>query len=141
MHTTAFLFLLAKAAYTDYREKRLPDSCIAGLFILAASAACVCEEPAFPDRLAGFFAVSAPLFLLALFVPGSFGGGDIKLTAACGLFLGVRAELTAFFYALCGAGIYSVYLVLYKNKSKKEEFALGPFLASGVCLSLFFPVF
>lgn len=132
---------MARAAFIDYKRKRLPDSCIAGLFIVAALAACVCESPALSDRLLGLPAVSVPMLVLTLFVPGAFGGGDIKLTAACGLFLGARSELWAFFYGLCGAGVYSVYLILCKNKSKKEEFALGPFLASGVCLSLIFPVF
>lgn len=139
--TTTFLIVSGLAAYVDFREKRLPDKYIAGLFIIASIAAFVCREPPFSDRIFGFAAVSIPMLLLTILVPGAFGGGDIKLTAACGLFLGLRLEAAAFFYALCTGSVYSLYLIFCKNKSKKEEFAFGPFLVFGVYLACIFPVF
>lgn len=141
MFTTAFLALLGRAGYVDFRERRIPDRCTAGLFAIAVSAAVFCNGPPFADRLLGLAAVSVPMLALTLFVPGAFGGGDIKLMAASGLFLGAGTELSAFFYALCGGGIYSLYLVFCKSKSKKEEFAFGPFLVLGIYLALIFPVF
>ena len=37
----------------------------------------------------GGLAVSLPMYLMTLAVPESFGGGDIKLMAVCGLILGI----------------------------------------------------
>mgnify|MGYP000921609832 CR=1 FL=1 len=47
------------------------------------------------SNLIGFFAVSVPLLLLSVATKGGMGGGDIKLTAVCGLILGWQNSLLA----------------------------------------------
>lgn len=47
-----------------------------------------CSEHGLIDRLIGALIVSVPMLLLALAIPGAFGGGDIKLMAVSEHFLG-----------------------------------------------------
>ncbi|MDO4566903.1 MAG: A24 family peptidase, partial [Oscillospiraceae bacterium] len=90
------------------------------------------------ERLIGVFAVSLPLLLITLFIPGAFGGGDIKLMAVCGFALGWRLALLAAFIGILTGGIYGVYLLAAKKKERKEHFAFAPFLSLGCAVSLLF---
>lgn len=141
MLTTTFLILLTSAAYIDFKRKRIPDRIVFCIFFVAFTGLFFMETPVIAQKAAGIFVVSVPMLLAALCAPGAFGGGDIKFMAACGLFLGAEAVFYSFFYSLILGGIYSVYLVLYKNKAGKTEFAFGPFLASGIILRLIFQGF
>ena len=74
------------------------------------------------------------MFLMTLAVPGSFGGGDIKLAGATGLVLGLPASLTASCLGLTGFVMYGCMVCLwnrFKGKRDKEAFPVGPFLAGG----------
>lgn len=137
----AFMALLTGAAYEDCRTRRIPNRYIGALFALGAGALLLPGGGSWGGKLAGLCAVSVPMFLLTLVFPGAFGGGDIKLMAACGLYLGAPDIVAAFFLALCLGGIYGLWLILGRKKSGKEEIALGPFLAAGAGLFLLFPLF
>ena len=82
----------------------------------------------------GFFAISVPMLLLSLFSDG-FGGGDIKLCAACGLFLGYRLLLLGFLAACILAALIGGPLLLVRKENRKTPFAFGPFLSAGFLLS------
>lgn len=109
-------------------------------FILALGicAIFVFPEISLPARLIGFAAVSFPLLLLALLVPGGFGGGNIKLMAACGFFLGWKLILLSALLGIVAGGVYGVYLLLIRHKSGKTQFAFGPFLCFATALCVFF---
>ena len=83
------------------------------------------------SRSFGMLIVSIPMLLLAIWIPGSFGGGDVKLSLACGAFLGGKLVLEGTMYAVLIAGIYCIYLLLRHRKIKNIQCALGPFLAIG----------
>jgi len=71
--------------------------------------------------LSGLFAGIA--LLLAAFLLGGAGGGDVKLFAGIGALLGGRAVLTIFLYtAMIGGGICLVLLI------KKKRWAIGTFI-------------
>ena len=84
------------------------------------------------DRGIGIFCVSVPLLVLTWIVPGCFGGGDIKLMAASGIFLGREANLEAFALAVFLAGGYCIWMLLRKKLSRRERIAFGPFLCAGI---------
>lgn len=138
MLTTTFLVLLAGAAYVDVRKRKIPDLFVVGIFLTALAGMLCLETPGIFQRAAGTLAISVPMLLISLYAPGAFGGGDIKLMAACGMFLGAEDIFYSFFYALVLGGLYGLYLIFYKNKSGKTEFAFGPFLAAGILLRLIF---
>lgn len=58
------------------------------ILILAIANIWLVPEHGLIDRLIGALIISVPMLLLALAIPGAFGGGDIKLMAVSGAFLG-----------------------------------------------------
>lgn len=131
---TAFFLMavLTAVAFIDADTMEIPNGLPILVFVLAVAGALLGMEPSLSSRLIGFFAVSAPMLLLTLAVPGAFGGGDIKLMAAAGAFLGWKLSLVAAFLAIVAGGIYGVYLLASKKKGRKEHFAFGPFLCAGI---------
>lgn len=91
-------------------------------------------EP-FSKCLVGCLIISVPMLFLAVVFPGSFGGGDIKLVAAGGFFLGADLIVEAALIALFSAGAYCLWKYVVKRCNRKERFALGPFLCAGMMLA------
>lgn len=84
--------------------------------------------------LIGFFAVSGFLYILFLVSKGqAIGGGDIKLMAAAGLFLGWQQIIVAF---LMGCILGSVIHVIRMKVSDAEHvLAMGPYLSAGILIA------
>lgn len=106
---------------------------LCGMAVRAALQTDFCWSRVILEHISGVFVISVPMFLLAIKKPGSFGGGDVKLMAVCGGLLGYKGICQAFCISVFLAGIYACILLL-KGKGKKTQFALGPFLCSGVIL-------
>ena len=68
----------------------------------------------------------------------TLGGGDIKLMAAAGLFLGWQNTLLAMFFGIVFGGMYGIYLLAAKKAGKKDHFAFGPFLCAGIVIAMLF---
>lgn len=83
-------------------------------------------------------ALAAGGFLLAIAVAsrGGMGGGDIKLAAIMGLFLGPRMVWLALFLAFLIGGMAGIALLLSGTKERKDLVPFGPFLALGGVLAL-----
>lgn len=134
----AFLSVLAAIALIDAFTMEIPNGLVIFAAALGVGAVFLFPQISLIERGVGVLSVSVPFLLLALAINGAFGGGDIKLMAACGLFLGWKLNLTALFFALITGGGYGVYLLAAKKKGRKDHFAFGPFLCAGAALSLFF---
>lgn len=130
--------ILAAIAYTDFKTMRIPDRMTAALLIPAILS--LGAEPGISlfSRGLGSLAVSLPMFLMTLAVPGSFGGGDIKLMAVCGLILGGPRAAAAGFISVVTGGCYAIWLLASHRAGRRDHFAFGPFLAGGVVLSLLY---
>ena len=134
-----FYGMLLYVSLSDIRRRRIPDGCCLAIAVLA-----VLEELfglmslGWTGRLVGAVCISVPMLLLSVFSSGGFGGGDIKLMAAGGLFLGWRASVTAFVTGLFLSGIYCAYLLLTKRADRKTSIALGPFFCMGIAVMTIF---
>ncbi len=89
------------------------------------------------SHLAGLICLSLPLLLLAVLVPGSVGGGDIKLLAAGGFYMGAEAITEAFFAAMILAGTVSTVLILCGRRKPRDTIPLGPCLCIGMAVVTF----
>lgn len=133
----SLLTLLLIIAQIDQQTMEIPNGLVIACIVPATMAVFAFPDVTLTERLIGFFSVSLPLFAITLAVPGAFGGGDIKLMAVIGFFLGWKMSLTAFMLAVFSGGIYGIGLLLSKKKGAKEHFAFGPFLCAGTALTLF----
>jgi leader peptidase (prepilin peptidase)/N-methyltransferase len=66
------------------------------------------------------------------------GGGDIKLLAMIGAFLGWQGALVALVLAACAGSIIGIIMIIYKGKNLKYAIPFGPFLALGALCALLF---
>lgn len=134
----ALLFILTVVALMDWDTMEIYDRFHVMILGCAALSLWLFPEISLIERLIGCVCVSAPMFALAMIVPGGFGGGDIKLMFALGAFLGWKnILLTAFFGVVCG-GAYAVLLMKKKKAGRKDQFTFGPFLCTGAGAALFF---
>ncbi len=139
--TPAFLFLaalfslLVVIAFIDLEHQIIPDGLVITILVLGACHA-IYQVLALgtPWHLfaIGFLAASVPLFILGLVYEGGMGGGDIKLMAAAGVFIGWKLILLSLFIGALYAGVFSLLLVLSKKGSMKTAVPFGPFLSLGI---------
>lgn len=85
----------------------------------------------------GFLAVSGFLYLLILVSNGRYmGGGDMKLMAACGLLIGWKKIILAFFLGCILGSV--IHLIRMKVSKQGHVLALGPYLAVGIAIAVLY---
>lgn len=130
-----FLYVLCALALlvlsvADFKTYEIPAGCNLLIGLLGAVRLSL-DLSHWQQYVAGFFAVSGLLFAVYLLTGGkAIGGGDIKLTAAAGLFLGWKNILLALAIgAVAATGICAVLLACNK---RERVFAFGPYLSAGI---------
>ena len=139
--TSIFLVLLVACASADINKGIVPDLIIIWIAVLAVinyifNVSYSLES--LLSHLIGAVCISVPMLLIALFLKGAFGGGDIKLMAAAGLFLGWKLTLAGAAVGLSLAGIYGICLVIIKKAKFKSKIRVAPFLVFGLSLATLF---
>lgn len=133
---TAFFIVLLTASYQDIKKMEIKDGCHAAIVLLAAAAMLLDRNTGTASRLLGALCVSAPMLALSLLIPGAFGGGDIKLMAAAGLFLGWKSIVISAVLAVFAAGAYGLYIRMIKKAGRGQCFPFGPFLCAGMAAAV-----
>ena len=133
----AYLGILTVVALIDWDTRMIYDRFHIMILLLGVCGVRLWPEHGILDRLIGAAAVALPMFILALVVDGSFGGGDIKLMAVSGFLLGWRAVVCAMFLGLVTGGLYCVGMLLRREIGRKDQLAFGPFLTFGLGVSVF----
>ncbi len=94
----------------------------------------VLASPGFWDSLTAALIGGGFFYLVAVVSRGGMGGGDIKLTAMMGAFLGLRDLGVAVFIGLLAGSAVGIALMIAGRKGRKDAIPFGPFLAlGGVC--------
>jgi leader peptidase (prepilin peptidase)/N-methyltransferase len=124
---TAYVWILLLSAEIDGRSGFLPDMLTVPLLILGFGASVfggglVCPFVSAVGALVGYGLPVVASLLIAWYKKDAFGGGDIKLLAALGAWLGVEGVL----YVMAAASILGV---LYALCRRQKQVAFGPMLA------------
>jgi leader peptidase (prepilin peptidase)/N-methyltransferase len=95
------------------------------------------------NSLIGILVGGGSLFLVAtlyqwLFKREGMGGGDVKLLAMIGGFLGWKAVILTILLSSFIGSIIGIAIVLLKGKDFKYAIPFGPFLSLGAVISLFY---
>jgi len=77
-------------------------------------------------------------YVVALVSRGGMGGGDIKLIAMFGAFLGWKNCLVTIFCGVLLGSLVGVTLLVLRRKGRKDPIPFGPFLCIGALISLFY---
>jgi leader peptidase (prepilin peptidase)/N-methyltransferase len=114
----------------------IPDAITLPGIVVGLGCSLVLPSVGFGNALLGAGLGGGLFFLVAVLSRGGMGGGDIKLIAMIGAFLGWRAVfMTIFLGALCGA-LVGLTLIALKRKRRKDPVPFGPFLAFGAVLAM-----
>ena len=143
LHLT-FMILLLITGMVDLRTRKIYNLFP---FLIALLAVCrmIYDPACIWPGIVGCLIASVLLLLLTLRF-GGLGGGDIKLTAACGLYLGVDDLLIGLLIACSLALVFHFICHLYEKRHRKRNqlsnmihphsFAFGPYLAIGFMIAL-----
>jgi len=137
------LIVLITIAAIDYKTMIIPNGTVIALIIIGGLY--TISRLIFPqnfmfsitwlEAIIGFFAASLPLYLVAVLSKGGMGGGDIKLMAAAGIFLGWKGVLVAMTFGSLIGAIVSLTLIAMKIKKRKDLIPFGPFLCLGILVA------
>lgn len=90
------------------------------------------------QSITGFVIGGGFYFLIFIVSNGNMGGGDIKLMAALGVWLGTLDTVLAIFLTFIIGAVVSVALLLTKIKGRKDAIPFGPFIVIGTFLTVLY---
>jgi leader peptidase (prepilin peptidase) / N-methyltransferase len=90
------------------------------------------------DSLLGLTLGGTMFYVIALVWRGGMGGGDIKLIAMIGSFLGLQGAIFTMFSSALLGSVIGVILILLRKKGRKDTVPFGPFLAVGAIIYIFY---
>lgn len=88
------------------------------------------------NYLLGFLMGGLLLLILAL-LTNALGGGDVKLMAFLGLFVGFRIIVWIMMWSFLFAGIAGAILLIMSKKKRKDYIPFGPFIALATLMMLY----
>lgn len=126
-----FVASILLLAFIDARTLTIPPAFHLLFLSLAVIRLCFLDL-ALGQSLLGSVIVSLPMALANL-GGQRIGGGDVKLAASCGLFLGSQAVLLGAVLGFLLAGLFAMMagFLAVVRREKVERIALGPFLGGG----------
>jgi leader peptidase (prepilin peptidase) / N-methyltransferase len=139
----ALFSALLVAALIDLEHQIIPDAITLPGIALGLICAATVLPLALTDAILGLFLGGGILWGLAVASPYLFGkegmgGGDVKLLAMIGAFLGWKSTvLTIMIGALAGA-VVGIALILLNIMRRDQYLPFGPFLVLGALISMFF---
>lgn len=91
----------------------------------------------FSQYVIGFFVISVLLYILYVVSKGAaIGGGDVKLMAVSGLFLGYKDIFLAFLLGCILASI--IHIILMRINKAGRVLAMGPYLSLGIFIAMLY---
>lgn len=138
----AFVSILLIITFIDWDHQIIPDPLSIGGTVLGWAGAAVCLDIGLVQSLvgslvgAGLVLLIAVVYRLARKVHG-MGGGDVKLMAMIGAFLGWKMVFPVLMIAALFGSIYGLYLIRRGGGDAQTAVAFGSFLAPAACLMLF----
>ncbi len=123
-------------SFIDFEHMLIPNNVLIVLFVAGVMFNILNSNLTIMDSVIGFFAASVPLFLIAIFTKGGMGGGDIKLMAVVGIFIGWKLVTLSLIIGACMSSVIGIILLLFRVVKRKEPIPFGPFLATGSFIAM-----
>lgn len=134
----AFASTLLVITMIDYDTMDIYDGTLIFILVLGVLRLAL-NLDLFPGAAIGGLIVSVPLYIIAVLTQG-IGGGDVKLMAVAGFFLGVKATIVGTFLGILTGGVWGIVLLAIFKKEGKAMIPFGPFLCLGMFLAILYGV-
>ena len=136
----ALMFILTSCliliSLIDYKTQIIPDGLVGVIAVSGVLYNLLYAPQGVMDMLLGGAVGFAVMLVIFVISRGGMGGGDVKISPAFGLWLGVEGTLLFLLLAFIIGGIISLLLLVSGVKSKGDAIPFGPFL----CLAAFITV-
>ena len=139
----AFIAALTVVTVIDLYHQIIPDVISLPGIGVGLLASLLIPEITFWNSLVGILLGGGSLFLVAtlyqwLFKREGMGGGDVKLLAMIGAFLGWKAVILTILLSSLIGSISGILVMVLKGKDFKYAIPFGPFLSVGAVIALFY---
>lgn len=139
----AFVAALIVITVIDLYHQIIPDVISLPGIGVGLIASLILPQITFLNSLFGVLLGGGSLFLVAtcyewLFKREGMGGGDVKLLAMIGAFLGWKAVILTILLSSLIGSITGILIMVVKGKDFKYAIPFGPFLSLGAAISLFY---
>ena len=138
--------LLIIITFIDMDHFIIPDELVIAGSIVAIVVNLLGYGTGFMDGLKGALFAGGGVLLVTLAIEfivkkEVMGGGDIKLYAMLGLFLGTKLALLTILLSIYVGGVYGVIFIVY-NRVKQKEFSsmipFGPFISIAAIIAMLY---
>lgn len=127
--------LLIILTFIDFKYYILPNILVLIVFILGILYMLLVKKQ-YLDSLWGVLVGGGFFLLLMLVTRGNMGGGDIKLMAALGVWLGLKGTVLTMLAAFVIGAAASVVVLAKNGGGRKTMMPFGPFISVGTIISL-----
>ena len=133
---------LIVATFTDLDRMIIPNWITLPGIILGLSINTLISPGEIWKYLLGAVVGTLSLLLIAIvgewiFKKESMGGGDLKLAALVGAFLGWQSVLLSLFAAILAGALTGTALIILRRKERQHYIPFGPFIAIGTMVAIF----
>jgi leader peptidase (prepilin peptidase)/N-methyltransferase len=139
----SFVAALIVVTVIDLYHQIIPDVISLPGIGVGLLASLVIPQITFFNSLIGILLGGGSLFLVAtvyqwLFKREGMGGGDVKLLAMIGAFLGWKAVILTILLSSLIGSITGIIIMVMKGKDFKYAIPFGPFLSLGAVISMWY---
>lgn len=139
----ALVSSLIVITFIDLDHKIIPDVISLPGIVVGFGASFFLDSPGVLDSGIGIVLGGGILFAIAaayLLLTGKdgMGGGDIKLLAMIGAFVGWKGVIVTLFFSSFIGAVSGIAFMAVSGKGRKYAIPFGPFLASGALIYLFY---
>lgn len=133
----ALVTALIIVSFIDLEHQIVPDVITLPGLALGLLLSALFLPITFMDSLMGALLGGGLFYAIAAIYEGGMGGGDIKLIAMIGAFIGWQQVLLTIFLAAFVGSVIGLALLVTKRKKRRDPIPFGPFLALGAIVALF----
>lgn len=130
-----FSSALIVIALIDVEHRLIPDLITLPGLVIGLLGVLIVGQITLLDAILGVIVGGALFFLIALLSRGGLGGGDIKMIAFVGAFLGLSGTLLTIFFGSLLGSLVGIYLLVFRQAHRKTAIPYGPFLALAAFLT------
>lgn len=137
----ALSYVLLVVSFIDLDTRIIPDKVTIPGIVIGLVAAPILGLTTPLGSLLGAVAGGGGLYLVAVagalaFKKESMGGGDIKLAAMLGAFLGWRSVLLLLFIAFLVGAVAGVFVICSRGPKADHRIPFGPFISLGALITI-----
>ena len=132
----AFLAALIAITAIDLSHQIIPDVITLPGILAGVLSNLATGRVTWLESLLGIVVGGGIFLVIILASRGGMGGGDMKLGAMLGAFLGWKLGLLALLLGVLTGGTVALCLLMLGRKGRKEAIPFGPFLALGGAITL-----